>query len=271
MPVAKPTSVPTWATTAGNTVVPSGGRQASGWTAGDKPAAKHFNWLFNLIYLWILYLQDLANQVWNWTAAHTFSGGVTFASNLTVNAGKTINMGGNAVNSVGTPSLVGDAANKAYVDARAYRVTFYYSAGGGFNATGVALYLFPDAHDLNSASSSVPTLANKLFGRAMFGNTNGLAGGIKSCTLVDIRADILGSLTGDSLNIRFAQDATTLYTLNLAAGQSSAEAQPALSMFGHLADTSYYTVFTQYQAGTPTATPTFVRVALVFEITLIGN
>lgn len=53
----QPTTLPQWATTAGNTTVPSAGEKAAGYQVSTKPAAKKMNWLFNLIYQWIQYLQ----------------------------------------------------------------------------------------------------------------------------------------------------------------------------------------------------------------------
>lgn len=64
--MAKPVTVPTWATTGGTTATPTSAKQNAGFVGGEKPPAKFFNWLFNLIYQWILYLQ-----------AGSFTGGVT--------------------------------------------------------------------------------------------------------------------------------------------------------------------------------------------------
>jgi hypothetical protein len=54
----KPTSLPTWATTAGTTVEPSAGQKAAGWTAGTRPPARWMNWLLNVLYQWCAYLND---------------------------------------------------------------------------------------------------------------------------------------------------------------------------------------------------------------------
>ena len=50
------------------------------------------------------------------TGNSNLNGGATISNNLTVTPGTTVNMGGNRVENVGTPTLGTDAANKAYVD-----------------------------------------------------------------------------------------------------------------------------------------------------------
>src|SRR5712664_1284548 len=63
---AKPASVPRWAQTTGGVVVtganapvtPNSGKLDAGFAPGEKPPANYFNWLFNLIYLWTLYVKD---------------------------------------------------------------------------------------------------------------------------------------------------------------------------------------------------------------------
>jgi hypothetical protein len=52
----KPSTLPVWATNPGTTVTPSGGQQAAGFAAGTKPPARWVNWILNLIYGWIQYL-----------------------------------------------------------------------------------------------------------------------------------------------------------------------------------------------------------------------
>lgn len=54
----KPSSLPVWATTGGTTTTPSGGQQAAGFAINTKPPAKWVNWLFNLIYQWIQYIDN---------------------------------------------------------------------------------------------------------------------------------------------------------------------------------------------------------------------
>lgn len=74
----KPTQVPRIATTAGRVVEPPENGTTTttkdyGFKEGTRPPARMMNWWLNLIYLWVLYLQDLEAQVMNWTNHHTFS------------------------------------------------------------------------------------------------------------------------------------------------------------------------------------------------------
>jgi hypothetical protein len=59
MPVVIPATLPTWATAPvpGVTAieVPSAGKQAAGFAAGEMPPAEFHNWLFNLLCAWALY------------------------------------------------------------------------------------------------------------------------------------------------------------------------------------------------------------------------
>jgi hypothetical protein len=60
-------------TDAATPVAPSGGQADLGWLPGQKPPANYFTWLLWTIYLWCVYLQDLAAQTFTWTAPHTWS------------------------------------------------------------------------------------------------------------------------------------------------------------------------------------------------------
>lgn len=59
----RPASFPVWATAPGNVVTPSGGKQTDGWQNNERPPAKFFNWLHNLAYQWLVWLdqQEQAN------------------------------------------------------------------------------------------------------------------------------------------------------------------------------------------------------------------
>lgn len=70
----KPTIIPQWATNALATVEPPLLKKQSGFVAGERPPARHLNWLLNNLYLWAEYLRD-----------GSFSGNATFGDNLTVN------------------------------------------------------------------------------------------------------------------------------------------------------------------------------------------
>lgn len=60
--MAKPTSIPTWATDPGATADPGATRTATGFITGKKAPAKWFNWLFNRTGAWFSYLDNLHNE-----------------------------------------------------------------------------------------------------------------------------------------------------------------------------------------------------------------
>lgn len=89
----------------------------SGWLPGIQPPAQFFNWIFFLIYQWILWIQDLANQnftggggVGPWTGLHIFTGGVGTTAPITVEAGISTS-GGQVpgIDSTGSPHPGGNA------------------------------------------------------------------------------------------------------------------------------------------------------------------
>jgi hypothetical protein len=53
---AKPGTLPRWADVSLDLVEPSSGKQDQGFIGGEQPPAQYFNWLFNLIYQWMQYL-----------------------------------------------------------------------------------------------------------------------------------------------------------------------------------------------------------------------
>lgn len=84
--MARPASLPTWATDGGTTTEPTSGQKAAGWSAGYRPPAKWFNWWQNLTYQWCAYLNNLHNDAdflgedYSWTGAHDFTD-ITIPSN----------------------------------------------------------------------------------------------------------------------------------------------------------------------------------------------
>lgn len=86
MPITKPTTLPRWGEIAGsqgvvgaNEVEPASGKKDTGWVPGEEPPAEYFNWWKRLVYDWIQYINDLANQAFTWTAAHVFNAGIAIA------------------------------------------------------------------------------------------------------------------------------------------------------------------------------------------------
>lgn len=116
MPVSKPTSLPRWATDGSALLTePSSGKKDVGWEV-EEPPADWMNWLQNLVYQWLHYLDDLEAQALTWTAEHVFDDDVTVNGELTVNnaagIGASLTVGGNLnvsgdVGIAGITSLVG--------------------------------------------------------------------------------------------------------------------------------------------------------------------
>src|SRR5688572_10702894 len=82
---AKPASTPRWANSGGVITEPSSGKKDEGWEEDERPPFEYFNWLFNLIYQWCLYLFD--GQL---SGAHTFDNTVGITGLLTATAGITV-------------------------------------------------------------------------------------------------------------------------------------------------------------------------------------
>jgi hypothetical protein len=60
--MAKPTTVPTWDSTAANLTTP-GGEQTTGWHPSQAPSAQIFNWFMHHAYKWIDWLANLETEV----------------------------------------------------------------------------------------------------------------------------------------------------------------------------------------------------------------
>lgn len=57
--MAKPATLPRWATDGGATLAPSSGHQDTGWVDNERPPARIFNWLWYWIYQWLLWLDSV--------------------------------------------------------------------------------------------------------------------------------------------------------------------------------------------------------------------
>lgn len=57
--MAKPDKYPRWADVGGSITEPSSGKKDVGWVVAEKPPAQYFNWLLNLIYLWIVWFDGM--------------------------------------------------------------------------------------------------------------------------------------------------------------------------------------------------------------------
>lgn len=135
---SKPASLPRWSETAGgvpsNIVEPSSGQKDTGWTPGQKPPARFFNWYKNLVYKWIQYLDDLSNQAFTWTQFHVFQ------KRVTVSAGVASNHNGLQATGDGSGAGVkgtgGDTAGSPGVDGSG-------GVGGGPGVKGSAIGTYP--------------------------------------------------------------------------------------------------------------------------------
>ena len=56
----EPIALPEWATNEVNVVEPTGGRKAAGWEPSQRPPAGYFNWLGNVTYKWLEWLNAKA-------------------------------------------------------------------------------------------------------------------------------------------------------------------------------------------------------------------
>jgi hypothetical protein len=74
--MSKPSALPRWNDVqSGNSaynVNPPGAKKDSGWAVDEIPAGQHINWLFNLIYQWLLWL---SGSVATYTEAYTAASG----------------------------------------------------------------------------------------------------------------------------------------------------------------------------------------------------
>lgn len=105
MPVSKPSNLARWSDVSGTKTAPTSGQQNTGFGTNAVPTSGFFNWLFNLYYTWIAYLDDLRNQAFTWTAAHIFSADVTLSSALNI-----LTKGGSS-NTKGVTVAAGDKLN----------------------------------------------------------------------------------------------------------------------------------------------------------------
>ena len=54
----KPTSIPRWADVGGDIVEPNSAKKDVGWVSAERPPAQYFNWLLNLTYQWIAFIDQ---------------------------------------------------------------------------------------------------------------------------------------------------------------------------------------------------------------------
>ena len=156
--MAKPSDLPEWGTdatfttgpeTGSNVVVePSSGYKGQGFVPDALFIGPYVNWVLNLIYQWVAYLQNLHNETtgfldqnYTWTGAHTFNTAqATFAQEIQANGG--VNANGATVTTAGGSLLtVGGGVTTGGGDIQtggAGEIEIFNATTGNFNFTGTA-------------------------------------------------------------------------------------------------------------------------------------
>lgn len=103
--MARPGTVATWATDTNYTggpavgtatkVDPTSPKRAQGWQPAEEPGAQHFNWQLNLVGQWLDWLAaGVLDGNWQFTGNVTIDGTMTFNSDVTLAAGKSVIISG---------------------------------------------------------------------------------------------------------------------------------------------------------------------------------
>ena len=71
--MVKPTNLAEWGTGAAPIVEPSTPQKQAGFAVSDRPPAQWFNWFWNLVHLWIVWLDSFESTAHAWSAFQTFS------------------------------------------------------------------------------------------------------------------------------------------------------------------------------------------------------
>lgn len=133
---AKPTKTPRWGTLANRTVEPpeNGTLTTSkdqGFIVATKPPARFVNWLFNNIYTWILWLQDINNQPFTAAGVGAWSRGQEFTP-TTANETAAVFTGNGSAAGI---TSIGGSSNGTGVMA--------IGQGNGFGISCTAVGIFP--------------------------------------------------------------------------------------------------------------------------------
>lgn len=80
----KPTNLAEWATGAAPIVEPTLPQKQAGWPVDFKPPAQWFNWWWNLIHLWIVWLDAFESEGHTWTGIQVFNNATQFNSSINV-------------------------------------------------------------------------------------------------------------------------------------------------------------------------------------------
>lgn len=129
----KPSVNVTWGTGSAVIVEPSSGEKAAGVTVGDKFPAQWFNFLFNGIWQWIVWLAAFESTAHQWTAEQDFNG-ASGNGQVVIGAGTWTGSGALEVYGFGsTPGIFGQASATAGAFAARF---FGANVGGNFGTNG---------------------------------------------------------------------------------------------------------------------------------------
>jgi len=160
----KPTNLAEWATGAAPIVEPTLPQKQAGWTPAFKPPAQWFNWWWNLVHLWIVWLDAFESEVHTWTAAQTFSARVisNFASStqpavlgFNTNGGVGVGVRGDSANGIGV-----DGVGKLWGVAGTQTGVFTGGAGVYGNATDAASFGGVFEHLFGGVGAKINTLGS---------------------------------------------------------------------------------------------------------------
>lgn len=144
--MSKPATLPEWATDGGATITePLLAEKQTGFVAGTKPPAGWFNWILNLLYAWIVWLDAFEST------AHTWSAAQTFTATFTVNGAAAFNAAAHFTDiaTFDNAPMLTDGANFASAsntpDGSAARVLVFVSKISSSPDRFVRLYAVPHA------------------------------------------------------------------------------------------------------------------------------
>lgn len=120
-----------------------------GWQDAEEPPHSYFNFWMKLVYLWIVYLDNLTAEALTWTATETFTKGIVVTNTTGANAVAVTGTGngnqtggfftGGASSGIGVQGTGGAANGMGGVFVGAGTGTGAYIQGGGGNAYGAEI------------------------------------------------------------------------------------------------------------------------------------
>lgn len=129
--MSKPSSVPTWATSAtgGDITSASSGKRAIGWVDGETPPHNYFNFEQNLIGQWCQWLKDYESTAHTWAALQQFT---TSGTSALVATSSSSNLGDAGLVVTGTSGALGVRVVSGGISVEAGAIT---AVAGGVSGT----------------------------------------------------------------------------------------------------------------------------------------